>query len=144
MSTRAAIVAAARGWIGTPYMHQQRMRGVGIDCAGLVIAVARECGLVDEGFDLTGYAMQPDGSLLGITDAHMCRVAAPQPGDVAVFRIEHEPQHLGIVADYVHGGLSVIHALDQRGHKRGRVVEHRIDDEWRSRIVAAYALPGVA
>ena len=40
---RAAIVAAARGWIGTPYRHQASLKGVGCDCLGLVRGVWREC-----------------------------------------------------------------------------------------------------
>ena len=39
---REAIVAAARGWIGTPYQHQGSLRGVGCDCLGLVRGVWRE------------------------------------------------------------------------------------------------------
>lgn len=36
------VVAAARGWIGTPYRHQASRRGVGCDCLGLVRGVWRE------------------------------------------------------------------------------------------------------
>ena len=36
------IVAAARGWIGTPYLHQASLKGVGSDCLGLVRGVWRE------------------------------------------------------------------------------------------------------
>ena len=42
MIARAAIVAAARGWIGTPYRHQASLKGVGCDCLGLVRGVWRE------------------------------------------------------------------------------------------------------
>lgn len=37
--SRCAIVAAARSWIGTPYRHQGRLKGVGCDCLGLLIGV---------------------------------------------------------------------------------------------------------
>jgi NlpC/P60 family putative phage cell wall peptidase len=36
------IVEAARGWIGTPYLHQASLKGVGCDCLGLVRGVWRE------------------------------------------------------------------------------------------------------
>ncbi|OZA75834.1 MAG: peptidase P60, partial [Azorhizobium sp. 39-67-5] len=32
---RAAILAEARGWIGTPYCHRASVRGEGADCLGL-------------------------------------------------------------------------------------------------------------
>jgi NlpC/P60 family putative phage cell wall peptidase len=39
---RDMIVQEARGWIGTPYMHQASLKGVGCDCLGLVRGVWRE------------------------------------------------------------------------------------------------------
>ena len=36
------IVAAARAWIGTPYMHQASLQGVGCDCLGLLRGVYRD------------------------------------------------------------------------------------------------------
>ncbi len=33
---RERIVAAARGWIGTPYVHQAAAKGQGTDCLGLI------------------------------------------------------------------------------------------------------------
>lgn len=40
------IVEEARKWIGTPYHHQQRLKGVGVDCVGLVIGVGLECDIL--------------------------------------------------------------------------------------------------
>ena len=42
MSQNQRIVAAARGWIGTPYVHQASRRGAGSDCLGLLRGVWRE------------------------------------------------------------------------------------------------------
>jgi NlpC/P60 family putative phage cell wall peptidase len=36
------IVEVARGWIGTPYIHQASQKGVGCDCLGLLRGVWRE------------------------------------------------------------------------------------------------------
>lgn len=143
-TSRVAVVAEARSWLGTPWVHQHRTKGVGVDCAGLVIGVARALGLVPPAMDVNHYARTPDGSLLATCDAWMQRhdVAAAEPGDVLVMRFDTDPQHLAIVADYVHGGLSIVHALDRAG--RGSVIEHRLDLANRARIVAAYSLPGVA
>lgn len=33
---REWIEAEARTWIGTPYMHKGRVKGVGVDCGGLI------------------------------------------------------------------------------------------------------------
>ena len=37
-----SIVAIARGWIGTPYVHQASVKGAGCDCLGLLRGVWRE------------------------------------------------------------------------------------------------------
>ncbi len=42
MPTRSDIIAAARGWLGTPYRHQASCRGVGSDCLGLIRGIWRE------------------------------------------------------------------------------------------------------
>jgi hypothetical protein len=46
-----------------------------------------------------------------------------------------------VVGDYVHGGLSLIHAYNGAGVNK--VVEHRLDESWRRRIVAAWQFRGV-
>jgi cell wall-associated NlpC family hydrolase len=144
-ATRADVVACARTWIGTTFEHQQRMKGVGVDCVGLVIGVARELGLIGPSVDVHGYPRVPDGRLLKQCDEHMRRVSreAMQPGDVIAVTFDVEPMHLGIVGDYVHGGLSMIHALAQAGRHRGRVCEMRLMFSERMRFMAAYSLPGV-
>lgn len=144
MTTRAAVVAEARRWLGTPWVHQHRTHGVGVDCAGLVIGVARELGLVAPDFDFGGYGRQPDGTLLAVCDTHMRRIprAALQPGDVLVLAMKDQPQHMGIVGDYRHGGLSIIHSCAPCTGI-GRVVETRL--MWARNFIfrGAYALPGV-
>ena len=147
--TRADVVAAARGWLETPYRHQHRAKGHGVDCAGLVIGVARELGLVAPSFDVNGYAPTPDGkSLLRLCDQFMRRIGldAIQPGDVLVYQFSSSlgPQHLGIVGDYLYGGLSLIQALGTSDGK-GSVVEWNIARPRKGwKPVQGYALPGVA
>lgn len=144
---RAAVVAEARSWLGTPWQHQARTRGVGVDCAGLVIGVARALGIVAAGMDVNHYARMPDGrNLIAHCDEWMHRIPphAAQPGDVLVMRFDRHPQHLAIACDYAHGGLAIVHALDNQDRRRARVVEHRLAPQLRANVVAAYALPGVA
>ena len=145
--SRADVVAEARTWIGTPWQHQARLKRVGVDCGGLPIGVARALALVPADMDVTHYARVPDGhSLVAHCRQWMVEIdpASIAPADVIVLRFDVEPQHVAIVGDYVHGGLSMIHALDRPGHAGGAVVEHRLDAAHRARIVAAFTLPGVA
>lgn len=133
------IVAAARTLLGTPFHHQGRVPGVGVDCAGVLIVVARMCGLKPPTFDVTGYPRVPDGvTLQRLCEEHLDRADDMQPGDVALIRwraADAPPQHLGIVGDHPHGGLSLIHADSRHHHK---VIESRLEFGRYMRLVQAY------
>lgn len=123
------ILAAARACIDTPFMHQGRVPGVGLDCIGLVIAVARRFYDLPE---IEAYGRVPaQGRLQSGMDLHplLRRVSGPEPGDILLMRFRHEPRHVAFFA-----GDTIIHSYAQVG----RVVEHRLDARWASRIVRAY------
>lgn len=135
-----AFVAAARSLIGTPYHTKGRLPGVGLDCIGVPIVAAWLCGLRPRSFDIRGYSDVPDGSLLPLCDQYMQRVdrAAMRVGDVVVVRYGPTPHHVGVLGDYRHGGLSMIHAENDRHRK---VVEHRLWLDGVMAFVAAYRIP---
>lgn len=138
------LVDEARKWIGTRWQHQARLKGVGVDCAGLIIGVARATLAVPaETIDaiertVSGYDRSPSGLVI----QRMCEqsmvhidINAVAPGDVALFRFNAEPQHLGFISDYP-GGLGLIHAFALAR----KVVEHRFDSVWRGRCIACYRI----
>ena len=139
MIARADFIAAARAWLGVPFRHQGRSRS-GVDCAGLVICLARELGLVAPDFDINGYRRAPDGSMLDACRQHLQPAASVDEAHVLVMRFSVQPQHVGIPVPYRHGGLALLHALEPSGG----VVEHRLDATWRSRVLHAYRFEGVA
>lgn len=144
MSTRADVVRVARSYIGTPWHHMARRPGVGLDCAGVIVCVARELGLVVADFDGPAYKPTPDGEAMVATcKKHMLPVSreAMQPGDVIVIITDAFPQHMAILGDYVHGGLSIIHAANNAHPPR--VIETRLMWSRAQRFVAAFALPGI-
>jgi cell wall-associated NlpC family hydrolase len=139
---RGDIVTVARALVGTPYQHQGRVAGLALDCAGVPVHCATTLGIPLT--DYTRYGRLPvPAEMRAALDANLQRIPTKdmQPGDVAWMRFDMEPQHLAIVGDYVHGGLSLIHAYNGAG--LNRVVEHRLDEVWRARIVAAWRYPGV-
>jgi NlpC/P60 family putative phage cell wall peptidase len=130
----AALIAAARGWIGTPWRHQASLRGAGCDCLGLLRGVWREVrGTEPEA--LPPYA--PDWMAAGretLRDGlarHLCAVplAALAPGDVALLRMGRGPaSHCGLVAEAA-GRLTLIHA-----RQGGAVREEEFSPAWRRRL----------
>jgi cell wall-associated NlpC family hydrolase len=128
------IIAAARSAIGIPFRHQGRTER-GLDCAGLIIHVAKKLEIVY--VDSDGYARQPSGGLLeSMLDAQPCleRVADMQAGDVLLMRFAGEPQHLGIFT-----GQNIIHSWAQPG----KVCEHGFIAPWPKRVVRIYRFKGL-
>ena len=126
---RAQIVATARTWLGVPFQHQGRSRA-GVDCAGLLMAVAAERGLPV--LEVTNYGRMPNPRRMGEELARqMDRIAVGQagPGDALWLAWREQPQHLAIVTE-----LGIVHAYESIG----RVVEQPLDQTWRGRVRGAF------
>ena len=132
MTTTTDIITEARKYLGVRWQHQGRNMA-GIDCIGLVFAVAHALKLTT--FHTANYGRIPDGTLLrqGL-EQHLVQVDQPVPGCVLLMCFDNFPQHLAIQSD-----IGIIHAYAQAR----KVVEHRLDAVWSSRVVSAYAFPGV-
>jgi cell wall-associated NlpC family hydrolase len=144
MITPADVVAAARSHLETRWMHQQRLPGVALDCAGLVIVVARQLGMVPDDFDIGGYGREPDGRMLALCEKYMQPLAHLEAGAVIVLQTDKDPQHLGILAPHPlqaerPGLWNIIHASQHAG----RVVETRLMFSRNFRLRGIFRLPGV-
>ena len=137
------VVFAARGWLGTPYVHQASCRGVGCDCLGLLRGIWREV-LGAEPELVPGYTedwseTSREERLWNAARRHLVAkpLSAAMPGDVLLFRIRESvvAKHLGLQAE-VGTTPSFIHAYSGHG-----VVESALTPPWRRRIVARFAFP---
>lgn len=134
-------VSEARGWIGTPYLHQASVQGAGCDCLGLVRGVWRAL-YGSEPEVIPRYSAdwdEPQGEevLFVAATRHLrrCTAADWRPGQVLLFRMRDGAvaKHLGIQAE-VGAAPTFIHAY--RGHG---VVESPLSDPWQRRIAARFA-----
>jgi NlpC/P60 family putative phage cell wall peptidase len=135
---RARIVAAARGWLGTPYQHQASLRGVGCDCLGLLRGVWREV-IGPEPEAITPYTpawaeLDPADPLLGAARRHLVGVAERRPGAVVIFRWREgvSAKHCGILT----APGRMIHA-----HDGACVAEVTIVPGWARRIAGVFDFP---
>ncbi len=138
-----AVVQAARGWIGTPYVHQCSTPGAGCDCLGLLRGVWREV-IGPEPETIPPYTQdwsEPEGEerLWRAALRHLTPkpLAEEAPGDVLLFRMRAGAvaKHLGLQA--VTGSeASFVHAYSGHG-----VVESALTPPWERRIVARFAFP---
>lgn len=119
--TRAAVVAEARSWIGTPYHHAADVKDHGVDCAMLLVRVYCDLGLV-EPFDPRPYTRdwflhRNEERYLGFLLARSEEVRWPGLGDIILFRMGRCFAHAGIVSRV--DPLNIVHAFANSG----RVVE---------------------
>ncbi|MGR3708244.1 MAG: NlpC/P60 family protein [Alterinioella nitratireducens] len=139
----SVVVTVARGWFGTPYVHQASTHGAGCDCLGLVRGVWREV-FGREPEPVPAYTpdwSEPEG------DERLWRAAlrhlAPKPlaeeshGDLLLFRMRRGTvaKHLGLQAE-TGPAPTFIHAYSGHG-----VIESALTPPWERRIVARFAFP---
>lgn len=152
MPDRSAVVECARSYLGTPYTHQGRIKG--IDCIGIALCVAEDLGILDkEGNPFhkhlySNYARMPLGDELQqgcIKHFIVKSLETPSnldgllPGDVVTMRVPVLITHLGIISN-VNGNVGVIHSYNG---VRKKVIEHLIDVKWMRRIAGVFSFPGV-
>jgi NlpC/P60 family putative phage cell wall peptidase len=137
------VVAAARGWLGTPYHDQASVKGLGCDCFGLVRGVWRElCGT--EPMPIPPYSRDwgETGAREPLADAaRSVMLELPTTGLAAgalVFfrmRVGALAKHCGILT----APDRFIHAYERSG-----VVEVPLDAGWRRRVAFAFLFPNLS
>lgn len=131
-----AIIDEARSWVDTPYHHQGRLKGVGVDCVGLVIGVGRALGICS--FEFFSYERSPDPTiLLGHLREQLTRGNVPQRGSILLFSFTREPQHFGI---YTGVDDTIIHAYSCAK----KVEEAPFDIIWKRRMLSVHEYKEVA
>mgnify|MGYP000297546246 CR=1 FL=1 len=137
------IVDAARGWIGTPYVHQASVRQGGCDCLGLLRGVWREV-IGPEPEAIPAYTRdwsEPQGDerlfRAGLRHLHHKPVADAQAGDVLLFRMRDGSvaKHLGFQV-VVGPNPTFVHAYSGHG-----VIESALTLPWARRVVARFSFP---
>lgn len=118
-ASRADIVAIARSWIGTPYRHRGRIKGVGCDCAMLAAEVYAEAGLIPpqviEDYPPDWHLHRDAERYMG----HVLRYAAPieardaGAGDLVLFQFGRAFAHGGLLTEA--GWPHIIHAWQPAG-----------------------------
>lgn len=133
-SRRLQIIQYARECVGTPFLHQGRECGVGLDCVGVVCHVANKIGV--EYKDVYGYSRIPRSAvLLGALGQYLTAIQEHEalPGDVVAIQMTRSKMiiHCGILTDY-----GIVHAVQNVG----QVIETIVDSNPAFKIVGWYRL----
>lgn len=145
--TRQQVVDEARTWINTPLQHQAMLKGVAVDCLGLIKGIALGLSLpvapeLAADHRLISYGAVPVGrTLIEICNRYLEMTREPGLGDLLVMAFGLNPQHFAIVSRVsIYGNPThIIHSYSAVG----KVVENGVLIA-KARIVGSYRLPGVA
>lgn len=136
---RQQIVDIAREWIGTPYHHQESLKGRGCDCLGLLRGVWRELYGEDNPEPMPNYSPswgdhRRDDPLLAVAEKYFERVREPDTGDLLLFRMRPgmAVKHCSIMTDRGH----IIHSYS--GHQ---VREDDFSEWWQKRLIGVFQFP---
>jgi len=124
------MITAARACLGTPFHHQGRQPGLGLDCIGLIVIARRAAGYIVN--DRLDYRSRPDGiSLVRAIEEHGgVPVESCRAGDILVFRYDRQPQHVALATSET----TMIHSFAPARY----VVETTIGNYWKKRLVCIY------
>lgn len=133
---RQLVVSEVLTWQRTPWHHMQRVKGAGVDCAQILVAVYHACGLVPD-LDLGYYTAdfhlhRGDETYLTKLLEHSHEVSYPKAGDIVGFQYGRPRiSHAGIVVDWP----MIVHA--HRGE--GVVMADASKDPLASRLVGYFS-----
>lgn len=134
----------ARTYLNTPFHHQGRSKHAGLDCLGLLLAVAddlklqsRAGGMLTD-YDTTDYGLLPQHyHLEQHLNQHLYPVHshAPSPNHIALFTFRHHPQHLAIIGHHQnHPTLIHTHSTAKK------VVEHHLTHTWKKHLYKIFSI----
>lgn len=133
----------AREWLGTPYHSGARIKGIGVDCGQLLIAVYETEGSLAPGECSPGiysnewHLHRSEEKYLSWIIKYCDRVSESEAkeGDIALFRFGRCVSHGGIVTEWPH----VIHAYVGQGVIESDIHEAMLcDKSGHSRLYGIY------
>jgi len=143
MTKRQQIVEITRSWIGTPYHHQESIKGEGCDCLGLLRGVWREFYGSENPEPMPNYSPswgdhRVDDPLMMVAKKYFVEFKGKEPreGDLLLFRMRRgmAVKHCAIVS----GPNTMIHAYSLH-----QVREEEITDWWKKKMVGKFKFRGV-
>lgn len=134
------IITIARQWIGTPYHHQQSLKGCGCDCLGLIRGIYSELynhpPALHTPYTRDWAEASGEETLIKAAGAHLKQIDINQhaPGDVLIFRFRKWMVAKHAAIESYEGRM--IHAIEQSS-----VSEVSLSPWWQRHIAAVFRFP---
>jgi cell wall-associated NlpC family hydrolase len=149
---RDRVVQAARTFLGTPYHHNGLLKGIGVDCATILILAFNEAKVVAAPVDVPPYSPQwhlhhEENKYTDFIRKFAAEVdRSPLPGDIVVWKFHRAFAHGGIVTEWPH----VIHAFIGRGvfeddaeaNQMLSTISERVPDQGKPRPMKVFSVWG--
>ena len=136
--TGKEVCEVAKTYVGTPFHNLGRVKGIGIDCVGIILGVAKELKIklvIHDEFKFFNRRTR-QRPLLDYMDEQFIKIEKREVGSIVVSwynRNTKEPSHLGIVTEvglvHTHGNLGI-------------VIEEHWSPKWTTLISGYYRYPG--
>lgn len=100
---RQAVLREALSWLGTPWVHNARVKGAGVDCGQFIAAVYQRAGVVDyvptPEYPQDWALHRAEPIFQRLVEAYAKPVGSddPQPADIALFLYGRCLSHAAIV-----------------------------------------------
>jgi len=135
MNTREKVVETAKEYLGTPWRHNQRTKGFGIDCVNLLGACADNVGFKID-FPKVYNPTPRYSSLHKTIERYFSITDSTEPGNILLFSVNGDNNHVGIIVKYP----IFIHARFKVNNK-GKVQTDSLESNyWKKRWVKTYDL----
>lgn len=147
MPSRKQVVDKAREYLGTPFQHQGRVKGISCDCVGLPLMIGQELGMIDKtgalinGQDSADYGPQPFDNGVHEEVKRRCMeksITDLKEGDLVTIKMPTVACHVGIISRLYVGTrdecLGLIHAYTPAG----KVVETVLSPIMRQKIKGVF------
>lgn len=141
-ANRAKIVSIARSWKGTPYHHQESVKGAGCDCLGLVRGVYQEYtgkpAAIFSPYSRDWAETSREETLINAAEKHLISTSkfSMHKGDVLIFRFRKwmVAKHTAILTSE----HRMVHAIEG-----SKVEEVHLGKWWQRHIAAVFTFPEI-
>lgn len=123
--TEDKIIEIARSWLNTPWHHNQKQKGLGVDCVNFLASVAIESGYEIAPIPKKYGRIASSNEIESYLDLHFIRNIDKKilnKTNVLLFKYSGYNTHVGIATSH----NTMIHA----SLPHGKVIEHPIDGVW--------------
>jgi cell wall-associated NlpC family hydrolase len=134
--SRQAMIDEAMTWLKTPFHHQGRVKGAGVDCAMLLADVYYQCGLIPfidpRPYPIDWHFHRGEERFLKWVEKYAHEVTVPQKGDIALFKFGRCISHGAIIVQWP----MIIHAY----YRQGCIIEDVSGNALSKRLICFYSI----